>query len=233
MLTELQRIEDLKKKFLHPEELHALLEASKVSIRDHAILLTSYHYGLRISEVGMLQLEDYKIDQGKIFIKRTKGGLGNYFDVNDELKKALKKLLVLRGMDPGPLFPSRKSRLIPGAPGISKRQLDWVFKLYAEKAGLPENHHNFHTLRHTCAVNMVDEDIPMRVIQDWLGHKSMQSTLIYANVSDAKRKEAARKFLKVGQVKEQRGTGIDWRKMDGKGKKTKEIKNTEKVREST
>ena len=220
MLTELQRIEELKKKFLPPEELQALLEASKVSIRDHAILLTSYHYGLRISEVGMLQLEDYKQEQGKIFIKRTKGGLGNYFDVNDELKKALKRLLVLRGNDPGPLFPSRKSRLITGTPGISKRQLDTIFKLYAIKAGLPEGHHHFHTLRHTCAVNMVDNDIAMRVIQDWLGHKSMQSTLIYANVSDFKRQEAARKFLKVGIKEEKRGTGIDWRKMDG-GKKGK------------
>lgn len=231
MLTELQRIQKLKEKFLSPQELQGLLEASKASIRDHAILLTSYCYGLRISEVGLLQLEDYKIDQSKIFIKRVKEGLGNYFDINDDLKKALKRLLVIRGTAPGPLFPSRKNRLIAGENGIGKRQLDWIFKKYAKIGGVYEghlntvtgkiegSHMNFHTLRHTCAVNMVDADVPMKVIQDWLGHKSMQSTLIYANVSSAKREEAARKFLGVGKEKEKKGSGIDWKKMDGEKKK--------------
>ena len=173
-----------------------------MSIRDSAIFQLAYWYGLRISEVGLIQLEHFNLEEKRIFITRIKGGISNKYLIRDDVIKLVKRWIVLRGKEEGPLFPSRKTKLgvlldgtvVKKRRGISKRQLDLLFKTYAEKAGIPENHRNFHTLRHTCAVNMVDADVPMKQIQDWLGHTSIKSTMIYAQVSTAKREKTAAKF---------------------------------------
>lgn len=44
----------------------------------------------------------------------------------------------------------------------------------------------FHACRHTCATRMVDADIDIRVIQEWLGHKRIETTLRYAKVKPKK-----------------------------------------------
>lgn len=197
------RIRHIKEKFLAPEEVKALFKEASVSIRDYAILTTAYFHALRISEVGIIQFQDFEPEKNRIHITRLKNGYSNWYTIKEDVKKAIKKWIVLRGSELGPLFASRVSKMginETGAAnriqlGIGSRQLDTIFKFYAEKANLPRNHWNFHTLRHTCAVNMVDLDIPMRQIQDWLGHTSMQSTLIYANVSTLTREKTAERFF--------------------------------------
>lgn len=198
MTQEVEQIRQLKEKFLYPEELTALLTAASASIRDHAIFLTAYSHGMRISEIGLLQYKDFDQEKNRIFIRRLKGGYSNWYAIAEEVKKAIKKWLIIRGNRIGPLFPSRLSHMVDGGKGITYRQLDVLFKVYAERGGLSQKHRVFHTLRHTCAVNMVDKDIPMKQIQDWLGHTSIKSTLIYANVSEAKRGETAERFLEGG-----------------------------------
>lgn len=228
--SETDRIKKLRQKYLSPEELKNLLTAASTSIRDYAILLTAYTHALRISEVGMLEMENFKEAENRIYVKRLKEGYNNWYVMSDEVRKAIRRWVVLRGKEPGPLFLSRMHKSTKA--GIGKRQLDTLFKLYAIKGGLPENHHNFHTLRHTCAVDLVNKGVPMKNIQDWLGHTNIQSTLVYAEVSDSAREKTAEIFYggKQGAEKE-KGIQVNWK--GNKVKKTKEIKNLEKVREST
>ena len=46
-------------KYMTPEEIQALLQASYPNARDHAIFRVAYHHGLRASEIGMIQMRDY------------------------------------------------------------------------------------------------------------------------------------------------------------------------------
>ena len=237
-----------KIKYLTGEEVERLLQVvKKESIRDYAIFITSYYHGLRISEPGRLYYSqgedsDYSEETKRIKLHRMKGGLGFTYLCHDEVVQAIRKWLVIRGKAPGALFPSRKSKLIDDkekvnvanfldtskalrigakanqAKGISKRQLDTLFKYYAHKAKLPKDKWHFHTLRHAIAVKMVEEDIPMVQIQDWLGHRSIVSTAIYAKVSDKARNETAERLYNAGKGvvsiggRKGRGSGIDWRK---------------------
>ncbi len=68
-------------------------------------------------------------------------------------------------------------------------------QVYAEHARLPENKWKFHCLRHSIAVHLLDADADISFVQDWLGHKNIQNTMVYAKYTTAKRDANARKFF--------------------------------------
>lgn len=227
-----QKIETIK--YLTPEELLALLTYAKnTSIRNYAILLTSVYHGLRISEIGRLQLKDWNTDSKQLYVRRLKGGIPAHYKCHDDVTKALTKWVSIRGKLPGALFVSTQSTLDTDAEpegdklykGIGKRGLDHIFNAYAEKVrlpdgkGIPEDKRHFHVLRHTCAVNMVNKGIPLIQIADWLGHRNINSTMIYAKVSDAARNTTAEQFYadketdtKREKEKRLKTEGVKWAK---------------------
>jgi len=192
-------------KYLIPDELSRLLaEVQKHgTIRDYAIITLAYRHGMRISEVRELRNSDFDQDSRRIFIRRIKGGISASYRMEDEAFKALQRWRNnIRGPLPGPLFVTRQTPVgveHGQIKGISKSQLDSLFRGYCRRAKIPEDKQHFHVLRHTCAVDMVDKDVPMIQIQDWLGHKNIASTQIYAKVSDAKRNETADLFYRKEQ----------------------------------
>lgn len=69
----------------------------------------------------------------------------------------------------------------------SKRSLRRHWDAAKKKMGLEKDEEFvFHACRHTCATRMVDADIDIRVIQEWLGHKRIETTLRYAKVKPKK-----------------------------------------------
>lgn len=188
-------------KYLKPAQLTSLLAAArKHSVRDYTILLTAYTHALRITEVGRLQLQDYDTSTHRLRMRRVKKGHSPSYLTSEEAHKALTQWLKIRGPLSGPLFCSRRSKLgretqpTELVKGISKRMLHNIFVKYATLANLPEDLRHFHVLRHSCAVHMVDKKIPLVQIQDWLGHKNIASTIVYAKVSDMARDDTARIF---------------------------------------
>lgn len=204
-------------KYLSVPQLNALLAAArKHSVRDYTILLTAYSHAMRISEVGRLQVQDYNPETRRLKMRRVKKGHSPSYLTSDDVAKALTQWLKIRGSLSGPLFVSRRSKLGTSAlgttlpKGISKRTLHDMFYKYATEANLPEDLKHFHTLRHSCAVHMVDRGIPIVQIQDWLGHKNIASTSVYARVSDVKRDETAGAFY--GSRNSGNSDGVQWKK---------------------
>jgi len=78
-----------------------------------------------------------------------------------------------RGMNPY-LFPSKLYADKPIGVDVVKAG----FKRYAAEAGLSEDF-SIHSLRHTCAIQLVRSNWSAVRIQKWLRHKSLQSTEIY------------------------------------------------------
>lgn len=171
--------------FLTAEEAAALFAAIAAarSPRDLALFEVAYHRGLRASEVGLLQMEHLRIGQRRLYITRIKGGRSGEFPLSEREIRALRQWLKLRGLQPGPLFPSRNSR------PISRRRLDELMKRYGAAAQLPEGKRHFHCLRHSCATELVERNIDILLIQDHLGHADIRNTQIYARVSDRKRRQ--------------------------------------------
>lgn len=201
-------------KYLPKKDIERLLHAVKpYSIRDYTILLIAYNHGLRASEIGLLKLSDYKQVEKRLYITRVKGGISNSYLVSDEGAKALKLWMGIRGNSPGPLFVSRRTIISETTEvGISRKQLDNIFKNYSRKIGIDKDKQHFHVLRHSIAVEMVDKGIPLVQIKDWLGHRNINSTIVYANVSDKTRDETARMIFQQNTKENNKNNKISWKK---------------------
>ena len=58
-------------------------------------------------------------------------------------------------------------------------------------AGLPAKLRHFHILKHSCATHLLDKGFNIEQVQDWLGHVNIQSTLVYAKITNKRRQEMA------------------------------------------
>jgi site-specific recombinase XerD len=163
------------------EEVGRLLEAAP-GLKYKAILGTAYGAGLRVSEVVSLKVDD--IDSTRMLI-RVEQGKGRK-DRNAMLSPQLLALLRLwwkegkrRGvmLPHGWLFPGR-SHTDP----ISTRQINRAIHEAAEAAGIRKRV-SPHTLRHSFATHLLEQDVDIRVIQVLLGHSKLDTTALYARVA--------------------------------------------------
>lgn len=170
----------LKVKYCEFNDIRKLL-AEIDSPRDRAIFTVGFFRALRASEVGKLRLADYRKASGRLMVNRVKGSLSAEFPLLRVERKALDAWLRVREPGPGPLFPSRNHR------PISQQMLDVLTKRYAKAAGWPREKAHWHTLRHSCAMWLLEAGRGLEEVQDWLGHRNIQNTLIYAQLSGKRR----------------------------------------------
>ena len=166
---------------LSVEEAGRLLEAAP-GLKYKAALGVAYGAGLRVSEVAHLKVDD--VDSTRMLL-RVEQGKGRK-DRNAMLSPQLLELHRLwwregrqRGvmLPHGWLFPGR-SRTDP----ISSRQLHRAVQEAAEVAGILKRV-SPHTLRHSFATHLLEQDVDIRVIQVLLGHSKLETTALYAKVS--------------------------------------------------
>ncbi len=162
---------------LSPEEVTRLIEAAPgPGLKYKAALSIAYGAGLRASEVVNLKIGD--IDSERMLI-RVDQGKGRK-DRNVMLSPSLLELLrdYWRETRPqGWLFPGQQSV----AP-ISARQLNRVVHAAAAAAEIRKRVSK-HTLRHSFATHLLEEDTDIRVIQVLLGHAKLDTTARYAHVA--------------------------------------------------
>ena len=175
-------------KYLTDEELARLFSVIS-SPRDRAIFRLAYHRGLRASEVGLLQLADYRPTAGRLLVHRLKNGNAGEYSLTDIETKTLRVWLKVRGDDPGPIFVSNRKT------AISQQMLDVLMKKYCEDARIPRDKAHFHALRHSCATSLLDRGEGIEYAKDHLGHKNLASTDIYARITN-KLRDAIGKRLK-------------------------------------
>jgi len=166
---------------LSAEEVGRLLEAAP-GPKYKAALGAAYGAGLRVSEVAALKVDD--IDSTRMLI-RVEQGKGRK-DRNAMLSPQLLELLRLWWREGkrrsvmlphGWLFPGRNC-LEP----LSTRQLNRAVHEAAEAAGIKKRV-SPHTLRHSFATHLLEQDVDIRVIQVLLGHSKLDTTALYARVA--------------------------------------------------
>lgn len=166
------------REYLDEDEMQRLLASAKKShrhaARNHALVLTSYRHGLRVSEASGLRWRDVDLRGNRIHIHRLKGSISGVHPIYDEEIRALKRLQ--RDGKPTFVFESeRGTNLSPS--GI--RQL--VAGL-GRDAGFDFLLHP-HMLRHSCGYYLANRGWDTRTIQEWLGHKSIACTVLYTQLS--------------------------------------------------
>jgi len=160
---------------LSSQEVARLLNAAP-GLKYKAALSVAYGAGLRAAEVVSLKVSD--IDSRRMIV-RVEQGKGHK-DRNVMLSPNLLDLLrawwrVARPR--GWLFPGRN----PVQP-MTTRQLNRACHAAAEAAGIEKNV-SPHTLRHSFATHLLEQNTDIRVIQVLLGHAKLENTALYARVA--------------------------------------------------
>jgi site-specific recombinase XerD len=182
------------RKYLTEDELKRLLQVVRghKSARNVAIFTVTYWRGLRASEVGRIPLSAWNQAKRRLYVTRLKGSLAGEFPLSQPEHSALTAWLKIRGSAPGPLFPSRESGAI--GRGISRFMLHVLMRDYAAEAGLPVHLRHMHCLKHALGTHLIAKGADLYAVKDWLGHKNIKSTLVYAQFRNAQRDAAAQRI---------------------------------------
>lgn len=167
--------------YLSIDDSMSLLECvdGKFQHRDYAILTLFLNCGLRVSELVDINLNDIQ-DR---FIKITgKGDKERVLYLNDACIGAINEYLPYR-IHPKPefknaLFVSRQSNRIATA------TVKHLCKKFISLSGLDSSKYSAHKLRHTAATLMYQNGVDIRTLQEVLGHKNVDTTMIYTHIAD-------------------------------------------------
>ena len=167
------------REYLTPDEVEALIKAAR-SIgrhrhRDGAMILIAYRHGLRVSELVALRWDQIDLKQGHVYVTRLKNGTPSTHPLRGPELRALRRLqrdyphspYVFSTERKGPLTPSTVRKLVSRA---------------GKKAELPFPVHP-HMLRHACGYKLANDGHDTRAVQHYLGHRNIQHTVRYTELS--------------------------------------------------
>ena len=168
---------------LSQEEVTRLL-ANAPGLKYQAALSVAYGAGLRASEVVALKVDDIDSTRMSIRVEQGKGRKDRYAMLSPTLLSLLRawwREAHARGkmLPHGWLFPGQD----PLDP-LSTRQLNRACHAAAKAAGIAKRI-SLHTLRHSFATHLLEQQVDIRVIQVLLGHKKLETTALYTQVATA------------------------------------------------
>lgn len=148
----------------------------RFAVRDRCMVKMCFMHGFRISELCAIQLSDIDIEARTLFVRRLKNGFSTIHPLTrDELPLLMAWLLereTWREADSPCLFLSQKKG------SMSRSTVHELFRRLGREAGLSVDVHP-HMLRHACGYALADLGADTRVIQDYLGHRNINHTVIY------------------------------------------------------
>lgn len=180
--------------YLTREEVDALLVAPDESTwagrRDKTLLLVAVQTGLRVSELVGLNNEDVVLGNGAHVRCRGKGRKERCTPLRKEVTKALVAWMDERPNRPGaPLFPNARGGRLSrdGVRYLLLKHLDVAQK---RTSSLRKKRVTPHVLRHTTAMDLLQQGVDRTVIALWLGHETMETVQLYIH-ADLQMKEQA------------------------------------------
>jgi len=186
-------------KFLNLDQIEKLLMApdtnTPMGLRDRAILETFFSTGLRIAELVALNREQLANIKNKKDFELSITGKGGYTRTvyfSERTLEWLKKYLETRDDKDKALFIHQQIRNNVDA-RLTARSIERIVKKYTILAGLPI-FTTPHTLRHSYATDLLSQGVDLRIIQEFLGHRSITSTQIYTHVTNKHLRDIHRQF---------------------------------------
>ncbi len=192
--------------FLTQEEVTRLIQAvstfhqkkpkqSWLANRDFAILLLMLNTGMRVSELVQLNLNSIQ-HEGNSFriVILGKGGKERMLKLNQLATSALHTYL-----DNRPKSETSALFLNKNFTRLSRKGIAELIAKYVKEANLPPKQKSIspHKLRHTLATLLLSNGENIRVVQEILGHSSIQTTQIYTHVIDTEKDEALERLASI------------------------------------
>lgn len=190
------------------EDVNALLAAID-TVRDRAMILILLRTGMRIGEALELRIHDINFEKQSIMIYTgEKNGQGRLVYFTEDVRNAILDWLEVRNRDRVYLFY-----------GFEGNPLTYVaawncFNKCLKKAGLKDKGYTLHCLRHTFATDALNARLPIEVLQELLGHSSLEMTRRYARLTDKTREEEY--FTAMRKLETAGGDGHDHQRVNNR-----------------
>jgi integrase/recombinase XerD len=181
----------MKKEVLTQSEIKELFEITNYSseflrtrLRDKAMLAALYSCGLRRSEVMNLNMNDVLFDRSLVFVKKAKNFKQRYVPVNSYNLRILEDYRY----EARPLYPTttdeaffinRYGNRLAGADMAIR--LQHLISL-TDNQELKQKRITPHCLRHSIATHLLQQEVRLEDIQQFLGHSSLKATQIYTHL---------------------------------------------------
>ena len=166
------------------KQVHRIIDACRTG-RMAVYFWTVYSMGLRLEEGLNLQVGDVDAGRGLVHIHRGKGAKDRYVPLPTSTLQQLR----------GYWATHRHKRLLFPAEGRNHREtshaktsmsptaVQGAMKLITRKIDFGKKV-SIHTLRHSYATHLLEAGVSLRVIQQYLGHSSLQTTLVYLHLTE-------------------------------------------------
>ena len=166
---------------LSRDEVTRLIAAAP-NLKSQTALSVAYATGLRVSEVIGLKVTDIDSKRMTLRVEQGKGRKDRY---------AMMPPLLLERLRAWWRLANSQGKMLPGGwlfPGmnptnpLTARQLNRAIVIAAETAKL-DKRVSMHTLRHSFATHLLEQKVDIRLIQVMLGHKKLETTVVYTHVA--------------------------------------------------
>lgn len=166
------------REYLTPDEINRLMKAARTNRqghRDATMILLAYRHGLRASEVCALRWDQFDLEQGTVHVNRLKNGLESVHPLTGGELRALRKLKREEPLSRFLFLSERKAPMT--ADGFLK-----LVRRAGERAKIEFPIHP-HMIRHACGYKLANDGRDTRAIQLYMGHRNIQNTVIYTQLS--------------------------------------------------
>lgn len=175
-----KRNKSLPKVYSREEVYRILGDEWMCPIKARLFLMTVYSAGLRVSEACALKCKHIEWDRQCLRIEHGKGGNDRILPLSPILGEALKKYCLATGaVEQSAIFLSRKGG--PIQPGCARNYYNNALK----RSGVVRRG-GIHCLRHSYATHQLERGVDINNLRVLLGHKSIQTTMIYLQVSQSR-----------------------------------------------
>jgi type 1 fimbriae regulatory protein FimB/type 1 fimbriae regulatory protein FimE len=166
------------REYLTQKEVERLMKAAgdnRYGHRDATMILLAFRHGLRASELCSLRWEQIDLAHARLHVSRAKNGIPSVHPLTGTELRALRRLQ--REQEPARyVFMSER-----GAP-MSAAGFRRMITRLGEAAKMPFSVHP-HMLRHACGFKLANDGQDTRALQHYLGHKNIQHTVRYTELS--------------------------------------------------
>jgi integrase/recombinase XerD len=163
--------------------------------RDYAIILLACYLGIRCTDIRNLKIEDFRWKEKNLIFTQSKTRAVQTLPLTSEVGWAVIDYLKYGRpkIESSYLF---VKHVAPFGPFSEGNHLSQIIKRYMELAHLPtlKKKRGMHSLRHTMASMLLEQNTPLSVISDILGHIDTDSTAVYLKVDIKKLRECSLTF---------------------------------------
>ncbi|MBL7054585.1 tyrosine-type recombinase/integrase [Candidatus Woesearchaeota archaeon] len=156
------------------KEIKQMIEVT--SNQKHKLLITVlYSAGLRVSECLSLKIDHISLENKSGIIRKGKGNKDRFFKLSEFAVNLIKRYIEKRNDNNPYLFKDHQGHL-------SVRSAQVIVKKAAKNAGIKQRVF-CHALRSSFATHLIEDKVPINIVQKLLGHKNINTTLGYLNTS--------------------------------------------------